>query len=157
MVDIETKLSKNKNQKIVARDTRKLRSNPGKFVVELSKVDWSFINNHHEDIDVDLLEEYLTKSVLKVLDKLAPFKTRILGQRKRKHKSEKILVAEKKLEELQQRVEENNASGQVDKNLAATYRKHKNYCSRLHKKFYMRKMEKLILLQRVQETKFGKS
>ena len=50
VVDIETKLTKNKGQKIVSRDMRKLRSNPGKFVVELSKVDWSFINNHQEII-----------------------------------------------------------------------------------------------------------
>ena len=34
VVDIETKLSKNKGQKIVSRDMRKLRSNPGKLVVD---------------------------------------------------------------------------------------------------------------------------
>ena len=95
MVDIETKLTKTKGQKIVSRDMRKLRSNPGKFIEELQKIDWSFINDHQEDVAVDLLEEYFTKNVIQVLDKLAEFKTRNLGKRRKKSKSEKLLNAEK--------------------------------------------------------------
>ena len=58
-------------------------------------MDWSIIIDHQEDMDVDILEEHFTKNIHQVVNQLAQFKTRNLGKRKKKPKSDKVLAAEK--------------------------------------------------------------
>ena len=78
--DIETKLTKTRKPKIVSRDMRKLRSNPGKFVDELFKVDWSYINDHQEDVDVDLLEDFLHKESIGSFRQACPTQNKNCGK-----------------------------------------------------------------------------
>ena len=82
LADVATSKQKAKKQKVTRRDLRKLRSNPAKFCEELSKIDWAQITEK-EDLDVDSMVDFWNIGTTKVLDILAPKKTRNIGKKKK--------------------------------------------------------------------------
>ena len=134
-VDISVDMKKVKKQKWISRDMRKLRANPHKLVIELNKVDWEFItDSSSNDTDVDDMVDFWTKSIIGVVDFLAPKTERSLSKEKKIKYPDFVVQKLQKLKEMRKELDESESSGCVDKDLAKAYRKHKNYCSRLQKK-----------------------
>ena len=129
-VDLKTKLPKPINNSKLARDFRKMRSNPKYFLNELAKVNWeSFIHM----TDVDEMQTFWTSEINKCLDLTAPWKKRNI--RKRKYSLPKEILTEiQKRKELQKRHQTMVKNGKLDLVLFNEFKKQKNYCNKVIKK-----------------------
>ena len=136
LADIATSKQKARKLKITSRDLRKLRSNPRKFSEELSKIDWAQITEK-EDLDVDDMVDFWTREITKKLDILAPQKTRNLSKNKKVQFPKEVSDKLELLQEMEMEIEQNEASGKMDKGLIKKYKKHKNHINRLQKRIIM--------------------
>ena len=132
--DIATSKQKAKKQKVTSRDLRKLRSNPRKFSEELSKIDWARITEYE---DVDSMVDFWTTGTNNVLDILAPKKPKNIGKKKKVQFPKEVGDKLKLLQEMEIEIEQNEASGKVDKGLIKRHNKHKNHINRLQKRIIM--------------------
>ena len=78
-VDLNIKTPKLQDKIIIARDFRKLRSNPAFFLKDLREVKWEVFENMD---DVDPMEEFMTKKTNDCMDISAPWKSRKIKPKK---------------------------------------------------------------------------
>ena len=112
------------------RDYRKMRANPGYFVAQLLKIDWTTMFAME---DIDDMEHFFTNEIKRCLDVCAPWKTKKIKNRRYKL-PESVKIEVKKAQELLKKYNHNLENGIQDADLKTTMRKQYNYANSLVKK-----------------------
>ena len=137
---MNVRVPKSHENLVFARDLRKLRSNPQFFQKKLSNINWESLVDME---DVDTMVTFWTTEINKVLDFVAPCKTRRIKQKKCSLPKE-VHELIKKGKELQKSHQINLQSGKVDKELERKFKKHRNYCNKMIRKAVREKTGKNI-------------
>ena len=111
---------------------REIRSRPEKFQQMLAEIKWERLSEMNS---VNNMVEFYTQEVNRVLDCIAPVKTRKLLDKKRCKFPEDVLKEIQKRDEMKRKImwsHENN--NEVDNKICSEYRKQRNYCNKLIQK-----------------------
>ena len=73
-VDLIAKITRKTQEKIIARDMRKIRANPQYFINALKKIDWVEMASMVDEVDE--MVKFYKKSIIQSLDEVAPLKER---------------------------------------------------------------------------------
>jgi len=126
---LNIKTPKLQDKIIIARDFRKLRSNPAFFLKDLREVKWEVFENME---DVDPMEEFMTKKTNDCMDISAPWKSRKIKPKKYELPKE-VQAAIKVRNDLRKKVQINVKNGIKDLKLEEQYKKQRNYCTKVIK------------------------
>ena len=88
---------------------------------------------------MDDMVQYWIQEITKAIDKLAAKKPHNMKKAKKIQFTPEIIEKLRKLEEMINKIDENEEAGQIDKNLIKSHNKHKNHCTKLIKRTIMEK------------------